>query len=599
MVKKFLTFLSFFISIILLPFFARGFNCTIRENSCAVDEIGILSLAQLNNSHVGSYDQYTYKVCCGFYSASIKDTCAADEGEVLSLYDLQNAHAAKKEYFTKGVCAKFFSIPANCTIRENSCLTNEVCVISLAKEQNAHAAKCEYYSWKICCRAYSDLYVNESSISLNITEPYVGDVVGINVTVWNIGDAAATNVNVSCYDNGSLIDYYIISSVPPDPSMQEPRYAYCIWQTACPTAHNISIEVDPGNVEKEYNESNNFAWRNFTLKEKLFVQIDSPSEGESFYRGDDVSLQSTVNDSCAPAPSYTVDWYNETDLIGTGEDIIWTIPLDDYILGNKTIKAEASAVGYTTVSDTVQIEILNNIPTLTDPAYNVSPPEILAGESIEISCDVYDVEDTPDLLQVNISVMDAAGSWDNVTASRVGNTFYRVYSTTEDSPLGNYTSVCSALDTDNGYNTSSSQFLVYQNATVTISLNATQVWWNDAVNSTVQAIRDDGSYVSSADTEIKLGNRVVCSESSATDSLGKYSCVFHAPNSTGTFVISAYVTDPLTGKTFFNSTLLEVRPILGEEEEIAPEIACYEIPQIIQNPDGTIEEVKVRICVWK
>lgn len=595
MVKIFL--FLFFFFIFLFPF-VSAFNCTIREDGCVGNEIGVISLVKLNNSHVGSYDKYTYKVCCDFYSVNINTSCAADEGEVLSLYRTQNSHAAKKGYYQYKVCAKHYSTPANCTIRENSCLSDEVCVISLAKQINAHAASCDYYPWKICCRARPDLYVNESSINFNVSEPYVGDVLGINITVWNIGDAAATDVNVSCYDNGNYFDYYVINSVPPDPSMQEPRYAFCELKTDCPVTHNISVKVDPNNLINEYNETNNFASKNITLKENLFIQIDSPSEGSSFYRGEDVNLQSTVNDSCSPSPSITVKWYNETDLIGTGEDIIWTIPLGDFILGTKTIKAEASSPGYNTVYDTVQITILNNIPTVTDPSYNVTPPEIHVGESIEISCEVNDVEDSADLLQVNISVKDPAGNWDNVTASRIGNTFYRTYSTSEASPLGLYTAYCIALDTDDGKNTSSSKFLVYQNVSILINLNATQVWWNDLVNCTIQAKRKDGSYVSSADVEIRIDNKILCSEEAATDSYGKYSCLFHAPNSTGIFTINASVVDPLTEKRFFNTTSLEVKPTLGEEKR-APQIACYIIPQIVQNPDGTVEEVKVRICVWK
>jgi len=40
-----------------------------------------------------------------------------------------------------------------------------------------------------------------------------------HVTVWNIGDATADNVNVSCYENGDKIQ---VSSDKQDPSL--------IWQ---------------------------------------------------------------------------------------------------------------------------------------------------------------------------------------------------------------------------------------------------------------------------------------------------------------------------------------------------------------------------------
>ena len=590
-------FLLIFFSIFLFPF-SLAFNCTIREGSCLANEVGVISLAKETNSHVGSWDKYNYKVCCDFNFVAIRSNCEAGEGEVLSLYKTSNSHAAKKGYYPNKVCAKHYSTPANCTIRENACLSDEVCVISLANQVNAHAAKCDYYPWKICCRALADLYVNDSSISFNVSEPYVSDILGINITVWNIGDAAASQVNVSCYDNGNYFDSYIINSIPPNPSMQEPRYAYCELKTDCPTEHNISIRVDPANLIKEYNESNNFASKNINLKEKLFIQIDSPSNGQSFYRGSDINLQSTVNDSCYPFPSITVNWYNESDFIGSGEDIVWTIPLADFMLGTKTIKAEALATSYSTVYDTVQITILNNLPSVSTPSFNVSPAEIHKGESIEISCVANDLEDPAENLQVNISVKDPTGNWDNVTANRIGNTFYRSYSTSETSLIGYYTAYCTVLDTDNGYSSSASQFVVYQNVSILINLNATQVWWNDAVNCTIQAIRRDNSYVSSADVEIKVNESIKCSANAATDELGKYTCIFNAPNSTDTFIVNASVIDPLTDKLFYNTTLLEVSPTLGEEE-VAPQIACYEEPQIIQNPDGTLEEVRVKVCVWK
>ena len=64
----------------------------------------------------------------------------------------------------------------------------------------------------------------------------------------------------------------------------------------------------------------------------------------------------------------------------------------------------------------------------------------------------------------------------------------------------------------------------------------------------------------------------------------------------------ANVTDPLTNKVFGNSTILEVRPSVGETkaaEEAVGEVSCYELPKLVQNPDGSIREVIVRICVWK
>jgi uncharacterized protein involved in tolerance to divalent cations len=60
------------------------------------------------------------------------------------------------------------------------------------------------------------------------------------------------------------------------------------------------------------------------------------------------------------------------------------------------------------------------------------------------------------------------------------------------------------------------------------------------------------------------------------------------------------VTDSQTGKIFTNSTLLIVKVTYGAEEtevERAKQVSCYEIPQLVVNPDGSIKQVFVKVCV--
>ena len=88
-----------------------------------------------------------------------------------------------------------------------------------------------------------------------------------------------------------------------------------------------------------------------------------------------------------------------------------------------------------------------------------------------------------------------------------------------------------------------------------------------------------------------------CTDTTNTE--GLYDCQFSAPRNLGTYTVVVEVTDKDTGKLITNSTSLIVSVAYGEEEIIAPNIGCYEVPKIIQNPDGSIEKVNVRICVWK
>ncbi len=58
----------------------------------------------------------------------------------------------------------------------------------------------------------------------------------------------------------------------------------------------------------------------------------------------------------------------------------------------------------------------------------------------------------------------------------------------------------------------------------------------------------------------------------------------------------------MTDELLTNTTTLEVKIWWGEREEEmreAANVGCYEVPKLIQNPDGTIKRVMVRVCVWK
>jgi hypothetical protein len=582
-------------------------SCTIRSGSCNAGEACLFSMVKLNNSHVGDCNQYNYKVCCDELTSTIRNyACNADEGAVISIYNTINSHAAAASYYSKKVCAKFnnTNYGIECNVRD-SCLTNETCVVSLFKQNNAHAATCDYYSKKVCCRALPDLLVDQTSISFNNTSPREGEAVLLNITVWNIGDSAASQVNVSCYVNGNYFDSDVINSIPPDVSQQTPRYATCTWTASCPASNNITVRVDPSNAIKELNESNNEAWRQINLTESLNIAIDNPVNGSSYYRGQTLNLNSTVTVSCGGTPdkAYNVTWYNETTKIAEGEDTTWQIPLGDFILGTKMIKADATSTYYDSGTDNVNITILNNLPQFEGPGFNVTPAEIEAGQSIQISCNVTDVEDDASQLTVNISVKDASGVWSNITASRIGNTFYRDYATTDTSPIGNYTTVCTAVDHNNGYSESTlAYFLVYQNATVTVNLNSTYYWWNDGVRVYGNVKRTDGTAVytspdPTSNVTVLVDNQQYCMTD--TDSQGDYTCSFTAPGSVGTYTLIVRVPDPLTGKVFRNSTSLVVNPKYGGNETGVKEMSCFALPQIVVNPDGSIKTVMVKVCTWK
>jgi hypothetical protein len=351
-----------------------------------------------------------------------------------------------------------------------------------------------------------------------------------------------------------------------------------------------------------YNASETYeASTTLTLMGTLNVTITSPTDGSNYYRGQTVSLQSDIKDeNGVTIAGTTANWYNTTTNIYSGEDGTWTIPLSDSLLGSETILANATKTYYNNGESSVTITILNNLPIATTPAYNVTPAKIVRGEGIRITCNVTDTEDSAGQLSVNISIKNPNNVWNNITASNIGDTFYRDYQTTESSALGTYIAVCSALDTDSGRIENSSTFLVWQNATITIDLNASEYSWGVGVNVFGQASYTDAEYVSSSDTTVKVEGQTKCT--TTTDSSGQYSCAFSAPESIGNFTLFVEITDVRTGKLLSNSTVLIVRTTYGEaatERTGAENVVCYEVPQIVQNPDGTIKRATVKLCVWK
>jgi len=280
--------------LLFLPIPSFNFQCTVRERSCLANEICVLSLNDVSNSHVAECSYFGKKLCCDtIVSAAIRTYCLDNETEILEMAKVVNSHAEIPGLgnYPYKVCIAFEGSPPVCSAK-SSCNINETCLLALAKQTNSHVASCDYqpYPYRICCGKFADLYVNQSSIQLNNTSPADSDPILFNITVWNIGDKNATSVNVSCYDNGTYFDSYEISLLIADPTASQPEFAYCDWIATAGT-HNISVKVDPDNLIDEYNETNNEAWRIVEVKDylinvttdKLFYNSSETVEASGYF----------------------------------------------------------------------------------------------------------------------------------------------------------------------------------------------------------------------------------------------------------------------------------------------------------------------------
>jgi len=161
-----------------------------------------------------------------------------------------------------------------------------------------------------------------------------------------------------------------------------------------------------------------------------------------------------------------------------------------------------------------------------------------------------------------------------------------------------------ANDTSNNWNASEEfSFVTIAGAgTISIDLNTTTVWWGEPVNLSGIAKKTGWGPISNQKVNITFNNKAICLDISNTTIDGWYSCVFNVPFNLGINTVKVEITDPVTNQTIMNTTILEVKIWWGgKEEEMmkAANVGCYEVPELFQNPDGTIRKVMVKVCVWK
>lgn len=100
-----------------------------------------------------------------------------------------------------------------------------------------------------------DLYVDDSNISYSPDPPQKGLVLKINVTVWNLGNDSASNIEVQMKVDGSQLDGIMtIGYLAPGHS------AIVSWNWMSSAGeHTFEVIVDPSNLTEEWSEANNTA----------------------------------------------------------------------------------------------------------------------------------------------------------------------------------------------------------------------------------------------------------------------------------------------------------------------------------------------------
>ena len=130
--------------------------------------------------------------------------------------------------------------------------------------------------------------------------------------------------------------------------------------------------------------------------------------------------------------------------------------------------------------------------------------------------------------------------------------------------------------------------------TVTISLNATKVWWNDSVNASGVATYANGTGIHGTVSLSIDGANPSCQSTYN----GNWNCTFNAPTKIGSYTVAVTITND-TGSTTQSSTSLTVAPYYGKTPIGSITRVVYEIPMIIQDLNGEIKTIFAKIMVWK
>ncbi|MCK4404114.1 MAG: VCBS repeat-containing protein, partial [candidate division Zixibacteria bacterium] len=124
-----------------------------------------------------------------------------------------------------------------------------------------------------------DLYIHASDITFSNQNPDEGETFTVYATVHNNSDSNLTNVSVTYYHSGELLDQVLLSSIPSHGS------ATASTELSFDTKgfYPIRVVVDEENSFQEWNELNNFAMRPVIVGDYVFpggivvqAQLNSP-----------------------------------------------------------------------------------------------------------------------------------------------------------------------------------------------------------------------------------------------------------------------------------------------------------------------------------
>jgi hypothetical protein len=139
------------------------------------------------------------------------------------------------------------------------------------------------------------------------------------------------------------------------------------------------------------------------------------------------------------------------------------------------------------------------------------------------------------------------------------------------------------------------------NQTFVVNSTPQQLWWKQYANDTANNWNVSINF--SLVTIVCKSNGETCLEGTECcsgyckadyDGIGKWCCNQSYCAHDGT----CYASGTISGNYYCDNGVWKIGTFYGENIT-GKNIGCYEVPYLIQNPDGSVRTVKVKICVWK
>jgi len=216
------------------------------------------------------------------------------------------------------------------------------------------------------------------SITYTPSSPAVGDVVTFSVKAKNQGSGVVGSVNIACYIDGDLLDYYYLGRISSGETVEK-----LIHWTALSGGHEIMMVIDPEKNVLETNEANNTATTSLaTTAPDLTIEKIAwfPVEPDT---GDDVMFTVTIkNRGNQTAGSCYITYY--IDGSAKGNHYLYDIASGASVTKSFTWNMQASSHTFKAIIDEAGVMIesneTNNEKSVFLPAPNLTIESITCSD---------------------------------------------------------------------------------------------------------------------------------------------------------------------------------------------------------------------------